>query len=247
MKVLFLNVWHAQLADVLAAFIKEQAPIIDVFCFHEADTRQPDLLTRLLPHFQQYTTPSKVIDEHDWFNLKTYVRHGLHVRQAHTLMPSELDRGIALVTNIEVEGSELAIINTHGIAYHPDDKLDTPGRLAQTDVIIDYCRILDCPVIIGGDFNLLPEAESIKRFAQAGFRNLVTDYQVPTTRNHYIWDRYPETKQYYSDYIFTNKDIGVRAFNVPHQDVSDHLPMIVEFDIALKLAAASWNTAVATD
>jgi endonuclease/exonuclease/phosphatase family metal-dependent hydrolase len=38
-------------------------------------------------------------------------------------------------------------------------------------------------------------------------------------------------KQPFADYIFITPDIKVKNFEVPDLEISDHLPMILDFDI----------------
>ena len=57
------------------------------------------------------------------------------------------------------------------------------------------------------------------------FKNLIKEYKVPTTRSKF-YDR-PNDK--YADYTFVSSDVEVKSFEVPDLEVSDHLPMILEF------------------
>lgn len=119
----------------------------------------------------------------------------------------------------------------HGVP-RPGHKLDTDGRLRQTEQIITWLKSYEgLLTVVCGDFNLLPRAESIKRFAAAGYRNLIVDYAIPTTRNRLIWEQYPDNKQLFADYTFTSSDVKVTGFTVPSIEVSDHLPMIIDIVI----------------
>lgn len=77
---------------------------------------------------------------------------------------------------------------------------------------------------------MLPEAESIQAFAKAGYRDLIHEYKIPTTRNHFSWDLYPNAPYLFSDYVFIDPAIQVKSFSVPNVEVSDHLPMILEIE-----------------
>lgn len=82
--------------------------------------------------------------------------------------------------------------------------------------------------ILGGDFNTLPDEKSITMFETAGYKSLIKDFAVNTTRNRYVWERYPKNKMYYSDYVFVERGTKLKSFDVPGIEVSDHLPMVVE-------------------
>ncbi len=82
--------------------------------------------------------------------------------------------------------------------------------------------------VILGDFNLDIGTESVGMFKGEGMKDLIGDCGVTNTRNENIWKKYPDSKQYYSDWAFTGNQIEVRNFQVPYNLVSDHLSLIVE-------------------
>jgi hypothetical protein len=85
------------------------------------------------------------------------------------------------LTELRVPDGSLLIGNYHGIA-RPGSKLDSDERLEQSRAIR---RVLDAhrgPVVLVGDFNLLPDTESI-RLLEAGLRNLVIERGIPSTRS----------------------------------------------------------------
>ncbi len=51
-----------------------------------------------------------------------------------------------------------------------------------------------------------------------------------SARNNLAWNRFP-TKMYYSDYVFTSAKVKVESFSVPKNEISDHLPLIVEISL----------------
>lgn len=125
--------------------------------------------------------------------------------------------------------STLSVLDFHGIAF-PADKLDTPERLEQSRRIRKFVRNEEGEVVLCGDFNLMPETQSITML-EDGMENLIKTHGVTMTRstiNPYYGT--PE-QQNFADYTFVSKGIRVSSFNVPADCVaSDHLPMIVEFE-----------------
>jgi endonuclease/exonuclease/phosphatase (EEP) superfamily protein YafD len=233
MKIVFLNVWHATCKAELTTFIKQELPTTDVFCFQEADPICREYLRQILPEFAEYTgTKSLENEQQGSFELATYVAPSARVSRTEVLLSDTPGTGLALVTTIQHGNDTTTVTNVHGIAFATDDKLDTPGRLVQSETIITTLKGEANPVIVGGDFNLSPEAESVKMFAATGYQDLISRHQIKTTRNRLAWERYPDKIQYYADYVFLSPDLQMRSFAVPENEASDHLPLIVEFEQA---------------
>lgn len=76
-----------------------------------------------------------------------------------------------------------------------------------------------------GDFNLLPESESLKKFEEFGLRNLIKEYGITSTRSSLY-----QKEEKYADYAFVSKDIEVQEFAVLPDEVSDHLPLSLRCD-----------------
>jgi endonuclease/exonuclease/phosphatase family metal-dependent hydrolase len=136
--------------------------------------------------------------------------------------PSQQPRNMQLIM-YEFLNKKLQVINTHGIWQLKERKDDTSRTIKMIDTLLSHI-IPDIPTIIVGDFNLLPETESIKNLENAGYQNLIKTFNIKSNRNS---KGYPEI----IDYIFVSKDIIIQNFNVPNIEVSDHLPLILDFEI----------------
>ncbi len=148
---------------------------------------------------------------------------------------SPLEEGMAGLHTVSMKlanGMTMHIINVHGISI-PGNKLDTNERLLQSERIIECANKFPQDfVIICGDFNLMPETESISMIENIGFKNLIKDYNITNTRNEVQWAKFPGLeKQHFADYMFVSKNIPVNDFLVPYNEISDHLPMILEINI----------------
>jgi endonuclease/exonuclease/phosphatase family metal-dependent hydrolase len=121
------------------------------------------------------------------------------------------------------QGETYFICSIHGIAF-PGDKLDTEERLDQTKMILEFLKGKPGKHIIMGDFNLFPDTESILQIERAGYRNLIKEYNIETTRNAVSWAMH-NNKQLWADYTFVGPGIEVIDFQVPQNLVSYHLPM----------------------
>ena len=147
---------------------------------------------------------------------------------------TENDRGFLMYADLQKEGKTFSVGNIHG-KWSPGNKFDTPIRLKQSQKIISFFKKKNLPTIVGGDFNLMPETESVGMFIKEGYRNLIKEFKIDSTRNELTWASKQNdpgfVKQYFSDYVFTSPEIKVMDFSVPKIQVSDHLPLILDFEI----------------
>jgi len=133
------------------------------------------------------------------------------------------------VTELQVPDGSLVIANYHGIA-RPGSKLDSVERLEQSRVIRSVLDRHQGTMVLVGDFNLLPDTESV-RLLEAGLRNLVIERAIPSTRSRLNPYYGTPREQPYADYAFVSPELRVADFAVPDLAISDHLPMIL--DLAL--------------
>jgi endonuclease/exonuclease/phosphatase family metal-dependent hydrolase len=228
MRIIFLNVWGESMRDELVDYIAKEAPTTDVFCFQEAND---EVKQRCKDTLKDYVEQSeyKFLDEDNDFPQSTFIKKGIEILSQGTLLEDEPDCGLILYTEIKVSDKSLYICNVHGTA-RPGDKLDTPERLKQSRTVINFFKDKNDPIVIGGDFNTNLETESISMFSSNGYRDLIKEFEIKTTRNHFAWDRWP-TKMYYSDYVFLNDEVTLKSFEVIDNEVSDHLPLILDVEV----------------
>ena len=139
----------------------------------------------------------------------------------------------AVYAKINTPDKPIVICSLHGNSQ-PADKRDSPLRIEQSKRVLNFLsKHPDAEQIVMGDFNLFPDTESIRMFAKEGFRNLVTEYDIKTTRGSMMRKLFPEYEhgkygfQEFADYTFTSSGIHVEDFSVPDEPISDHLPMIM--------------------
>lgn len=128
-------------------------------------------------------------------------------------------------TILDINGKELQIINVHGI-WNKDKKGDE-RTVKQSEFILSKVRD-DIPVIVVGDFNLLPNTKSIG-LLNSKLINLIDVYNIKSTRPKF--DDGLDTGDMVCDYVFVNDKVKVVDFKVINSLVSDHLPLILEFNI----------------
>jgi len=222
MKLIFLNAWNGKIKGPISDYISERAPTTDIFCFQEAPDEMITICEPLLADFEPYQV-RKFISEYEDFSQLTYVRKNIKVDHSGSVMAREKNCGLGLFVQFELEGKQWFVCNVHGIA-HPGDKLDNPARIAQSKSLISQFTGKQ-RVIIGGDFNLYPETESVGIFKKHGYRDLIEECDIKNTRNRLVWEMYPENKQYFSDYVFMTPAVRLEHFGVVENEISDHLPL----------------------
>jgi endonuclease/exonuclease/phosphatase family metal-dependent hydrolase len=132
-------------------------------------------------------------------------------------------RNIQYVT-VETSNGPFTVINFHGL-WNGKGKTDTEDRINQSRNILAFTQKLNGEHILCGDFNLLPDTESLKLFEREGLRNLVKEYKISSTRTSFYTK--PEK---HADYMFVTKGVQVKEFTVLPDEVSDHAPLLVEID-----------------
>jgi len=145
----------------------------------------------------------------------------------HELMFDDDDynvRNFQHVTVTDQNGKIVHIINHHG--YHVEGhKKGNDFTLKACRQIVDYALQLDGPVIIAGDFNLVPDSESLGVINEH-FRNLTQQYGLASTRTDLTHKTEP------CDYIFVNDMLKVSNFYVSEVVASDHVGLVVDFELA---------------
>lgn len=226
MKIVFLNAWNGKIKISLRKFISDHIWTTDVFCFMEADKQFQQNCDDLLIDFEHVECQKNVIGENGCFQ-STYINKKMVLMESLSVLNDDHEVGMGLYTKIKLK-IPCSILNVHGVAL-PGNKLDYSKRIRQSREIIEFMKMIDGPKIIGGDFNLEPNTESVKMFEKNGYRNLIKEYNITTTRNHLSWDLYPD-KQLFADYVFVSPDIKIKSFEVPDIEISDHLPLILEIE-----------------
>ncbi|MFA6513862.1 MAG: endonuclease/exonuclease/phosphatase family protein [Patescibacteria group bacterium] len=252
MKLITLNLWGGVVYEPLIEFIISHAEETDVFCFQEmlfgshpqvtpvARARENlfDEISLLLPEFTAYKhiSPTKHF-EHEPIEFAggqaIFVRKGIKVKDGggflcYDEIPYNTDAGGKITGNLqwidlEINDEVMTIANLHGLWQKDTKKLDTPERLVQSKKIKDFLATKKGRQIICGDFNLLPDGKSIEILEQ-GMKNLVKEYNIQSTRSKFY-----QNGPRFADYILVSTNINVVDFKVFQDDVSDHLPLMLDF------------------
>lgn len=125
---------------------------------------------------------------------------------------------------MKFEEKEVLIGNLHGY-WLPDNKHDSPGSIKQMKKVKSIFSTFAGPKILVGDFNLRPDTQSIKMLEE-DMKNLIVEYEIASTRSNLH-----KKVEKFADYIMISDEIHVDNFEVINKNVSDHLPLILDFSI----------------
>lgn len=231
-KIFSLNAWHGTRAAELREFLAAHRDELDVFCFQEANGDAIEqIFAEIFPESEFATATSlKTIENQSDYCVRAFAKKPISLESsAKILDDGDAETGCGLLLELKtLSGAKISVATVHGVPF-PGHKLDTTGRIRQTEQVISRMSGAKNAVICG-DFNLLPAAESVKLFAKNGFRNMIADYGVKTTRNRLAWADYPGREQLFADYAFV-RGAEVRDFSVPRDEISDHQPLVVDIEI----------------
>jgi exonuclease III len=260
MKLVSLNIEGGARGKNFFKYIRARAKTADIFCFQEVFSSKKSLtvgfgertnifgdLKRQLRGFNNvslpvslkmgefYKTGFRVEQRLAIFykrNLTVKKHFGKHV---FGTLNGEVDfekgkeaNAVQCAKIISPKGS-FWLANFHGLS-RPGNKLDAPARIRQSKKLVSVLDGLTGPKILCGDFNLMPQTESVKIIERAGMKNLIKKYKIKNTRNSISWKRY-HNRQSFADFTFVSSGIKVKNFKVPYVLASDHLPMVLEFEI----------------
>ena len=250
MKLISLNTWggRAGKEKLLEFFSRHKG--VDIFCLQEIWSGgeheiqgfdwAEGAVTQILTNIAEILTDHKVFfypHYKDFFGLSIFVRNGLKIIEegdifvykdrgdvlADSNKPANSPRNLQYLT-IETPHGVRTILNFHGL-WNGGGKTDAPERLIQSDNITKFIKELSNPHVLVGDFNLLPDTQSLKKLEDFGLRNLIKEHGITSTRSSY----YTKPARF-ADYTLVSKDIKVNEFKVLPDEVSDHLAMYLDFE-----------------
>lgn len=255
MKLITLNIWGGRIFEPLMEFLKGYAKDTDIFCFQEVLRTTTDRKTNngeraniyneikaALPNFQDFYAPIQdgcdqqgAVDFDLSFGLAMFVKNSIQIdehgdvfvfryKNAREDDNTSIGRNLEFIT-FKNEDAKVAVFNLHGL-WDGEGKTDTEDRLEQSRKVKEFMkRFNDSKKILCGDFNLLPDTKSLAILSSDGVKNLIKDFGVTSTRSKL----YAKPARF-ADYILVSPDVNVKHFEVLQNEVSDHLPLVLEFD-----------------
>lgn len=161
----------------------------------------------------------------------TFSRYPMRLMGAGGLHPETKRRSIVprgvLWVEIDICGHALQVVNTH-LGLTP------PERSSQVKVLTgsEWLANPECrpPIILCGDFNLLPSSPIHKRL-----KNILNDKQESLSFGHTEWtfpSHYPIARL---DHLFISPNLTVESVQIPQTKLttvaSDHLPLVVKLRV----------------
>ncbi|HSX03436.1 MAG TPA: endonuclease/exonuclease/phosphatase family protein [Rhabdochlamydiaceae bacterium] len=241
MKLITLNIWGGHIRSPLLEFIVANRGV-DIFCFQEVYHKAQNKISdddkaaslnifsevhTLLPEHNGFFRP--VVE--NTYGIGMFINKKIDVLEEGEVKihdnPNYIGHGPTHSRNLQwvkcrANHQDYFIINVHGL-WNGKGKTDCPERIAQSQKIKSFLDTIDKPKILCGDFNLRPDTESVK-ILEKSMKNLIQLYNVNSTRTSF----YPKAEKF-ADYIFTSSEIGVKAFEVLKDEVSDHSPLLLDF------------------
>lgn len=245
MKLICLNAWGGRAGkEKLLDFFKQHEDA-DIFCLQEIWNGGHDQVSKwgdVVPSL--FTDIGGILRGHtaffrphwrDWYGLAIFISKNIKVREEGDIFVFKDNsyafaeemanhaRNLQYLT-IETENGLRTIINFHGL-WNGKGKGDTDERLLQSDNIVKFLDKISHPHILCGDFNLLPETQSLRKLENLGMRNLIKEFNINSTRSDYY-----KKPVRFADYALVSRDITVNDFKVLPDEVSDHLALFMDFE-----------------
>ena len=248
MKLINLNVECGAVYESLMSFIKTQSVNVDIFCFQEVfnhgivkrwflEGARPELFSKvqnILSDFNGYFCAPR---EDDVGGLAIFIKKSFVVNKTentvlfdglNTTTEEKDESYFAMGRNLQsiefnYSGKIYTIFNFHGM-WVAKGKIDTPERIEQSEKIKKIFDTKKGTRILCGDLNLEPNMKSIA-ILNEGNRNLIQEYKITSTRS----SLYKKPKKS-ADYVIVSPEVKVVDFKVLKDEVSNHLPLFLEFE-----------------
>ena len=242
MKLITLNIWGGHLRNPLLRFIHNNRHV-DFFCLQELyynahrtlNNKERELslnifsdLKKLLPNHIAIFKPAV----ENVYGIGIFIKNSIdiigegeiniHQKQHYPGIGLNHDRNLQWI-ECKDKNRIFSILNVHGL-WNGKGKKDNPERIIQSQRIRQFMDTINTPKILCGDFNLRPDTESM-RLLEKGMTNLVTSNHIRSTRT-----RFYSKEEKFADYILASPEITVNAFTVMSDEVSDHAPLLLDFN-----------------
>jgi endonuclease/exonuclease/phosphatase family metal-dependent hydrolase len=243
MKIISLNTWGGRMHDDLMEFLRTHSDT-DMFClqevYHQAHGKDTiwhganfdtfNDIKAALPEHRAYYHPHLG----DWWGLALFALPSLELKEVgesyvHLFKGHNIDREVLGHTAKNVQyaktlhnGTPLTVINFHGL-WNGEGKTDCRERIEQSEKIAEFIKGLEGEIVLCGDFNLLPNTQSLRIIEETGLRNLIAEYGIASTRT----SLYTKPEKF-ADYMFVSQGLQVKEFKVLPHEVSDHAPLYIE-------------------
>lgn len=177
---------------------------------------QVELIAEKLGHFHSYR--SKYAENSHWQQIPIYNKQGNAFLAKDSIRNEKFHyfkKGMKkLVIELELENVTFFLVHL---------ALSFKTRQMQILHLYDMVKSCDRPHIVAGDFNLFTGEDEIKLLMSAsGLKN--ADLEMRPS--------YPcKNPKRHLDFILHSPEIKITNFEMPRVQLSDHLPLVIDFDI----------------
>lgn len=243
MKIIQLNIWGGKLGYQIIDFLNAEKP--DFVCMQEVQDLKgmSGALFATLDEIREFTGFEEVFMSSNyafrymereleygnailskWLfaDTQTFYTRGTYKRNFDVTRDDYNVRNLQLAT-ANFKGTPLHILNHHG-QFIPGSKSGNDEITTQMHMIAEVIDGLEGAVILCGDFNLTPDSPSMAVINKK-LTNLSVEHKLERTYSHL------SNIDAVCDYIAVNDSIKVKKFKASEKLVSDHKPLIMEFDL----------------
>nr|WP_294791228.1 endonuclease/exonuclease/phosphatase family protein [uncultured Mucilaginibacter sp.] len=250
--LLQMNFWHGRLYYPIDKFMAREKA--DILCAQEMLSSPHDIFPSYCTaetllkrgHFDTFiagrSRPSRVIEKGTICEEQCaiFTKGEITCEYEKQIILYDLDAGESASKHGEAEyysllhtiqrfddGTLVHILTHHGRIVRKDEaRLGHEIADYNFKRIAEYAAGLTGPIILSGDFNLHKEATSLQPLKEIGLINLNDLYEVSVARNEFSF-RADEVVSH----IFVNNEVVVEDYRIPNDNVSDHLPLLLTFNI----------------
>lgn len=189
---------------------------VDSGSYRTGRRNQAEEIARALGHTHAYRSKYSVNSFTQWVPVFRSLGNAFLAKETQTDAKFHYFRKGMKKLIIELELDSVVFLLVH---------LALGGRVrhGQLTDLFDLVQSIRKPVIVAGDFNTLWGEREIKLFqAATGLRN-ANEANLPT---------YPSWRpKRHLDFIMYSPHIALRSFKMPSVTLSDHLPLVIDFDV----------------
>lgn len=246
MKLVQINIWQGRLLQQILSFLSHEQP--DIVCMQEvfscpAAVHLPDNMMNCLEIIQQtlgydhvFFSPistMRITDTEATFGNAIVSRLPLEHRQTiftgghyvaeHTAKSHIVNNRNLQIAELKHGGATLTLVNHHG--YWDTTPLGNATSVEKMRLVKDAVRPLPQPIIMAGDLNITAVSPAMRVF-DSFLEDLTATHNIHTTLS-----QLGKVSGVACDHILVSPGVRVRRFSVKDTLVSDHKPLVLEFDL----------------
>lgn len=248
MKLIQLNIWQGRILWQVAPFLKQHNP--DIVCLQEIFSSPEgvpnwdsfsglETLQQALPELQYWffaplysysvqrrkvTSGNAIGSRYPIVDKQVFFTHGQYVDEKDPTPNTRNAQSCKLSLSRNVQ---LGLVNHH--AYWDKNPAGAPEAIAKMQQVCDAAMALGDPVIVTGDLNVVPQSKPMQVF-KGKLENLTETHAVKTTLTQ-LARAFDRNNIVPCDHILVSPGVQVQNFYASETIVSDHKPLILEFDV----------------